>query len=457
MSQSDPAESSRELSRRGFLGLAAAGLSATALSACTGPSTSTDNGGGDAAKLDFTGVKPAGEITFWSSNPGASQEVTQQIIDAFHASQSDIKVQLVTAGSNYEDIAQKFQAAQAGGKLPDLVVLSDVWWFRYYLQDSIIPLDTLFTALDWDTSDYRDQLLTDYKYGGSIWAVPWARSTPLFYWNKAHWQAAGLPDRAPKTWDEFAEWAPKLKSANAGTQNAFQLPALAGYAGWSFQNVLWGRGGSWSAKDSFDITCDKPEAVAALQFLADAVYKNKWSGVAGKDSTNDLSAGAVSATVGSTGSLVGILKVAKFDVGAGFLPGGPAATSPVCPTGGAGVGIPKKIKPENQLAAATFIKFLTTPENTLKFAQATGYMPVRKSADPSSLIAKAPQAKVAIDQLAVTRNQDWARVFLPGADQEMANACAAILTKNGDVQSELSNLKAKLEGIYSSQVKPHLR
>jgi sn-glycerol 3-phosphate transport system substrate-binding protein len=457
MSLSQPAQPSTATSRRAFLGLAATGLSAAALAACSGPTTtSAGTSSPKVAPIDFTGVKPAGTITFWSSNPGSSQQVTQDIIDAFHRSQSDIRVQLVTAGSTYEEIAQKFQAAQAGGTLPDLVVLSDVWWFRYYMQDAIIPFDSLFTALQWDTTDFRDQLLTDYAYGGATWAVPWARSTPLFYWNKAHWKAAGLPDRAPQTWDELAAWAPKLQAANLGTQHAFQLPALPGYAGWSFQNNLWGWGGGWSAKGSFDITCDSTESVAALQFLADAVYKGKWSGVASKDATNDMSAGAVSATVGSTGSLVGILKVATFELGAGFLPGGPQATSPVCPTGGAGVGIPKKIKPENQLAAATFAKFLTSPENTLRFAQATGYMPVRKSVDTSSLVAKAPQARVAIDQLSVTRNQDWARVFLPGADQEMAKSCATILTQQGDVRSELTALRSTLEGIYNAQVKPNI-
>jgi sn-glycerol 3-phosphate transport system substrate-binding protein len=334
------------------------------------------------------------------------------------------------------------------------VVLSDVWWFRYYMLGSIIPLDSLIKTVGIETADYRDQLMADYQYSGGQWAIPWARSTPLFYYNKAHWASAGLPDRAPTTWAEFAEWAPRLQSAGTGVQHAFQHPALAGYAGWSFQNNLWGWGGAWS--NDWDITCDSQQSVAALQFLQDSVYKDGWAGVASTDSANDLSAGAVSATVSSTGSLVGILTASKFEVGAGPLPGGPVASTPVCPTGGAGVGIPKAIPKENQLAAATFVKFLTSPENTVSFAGATGYMPVRKSADVSSVVAKTPQSKVAIDQLAVTRVQDRARVFFPGADQEMGKSCAKILTQQGDVQTEMVALKKTLSGIYDQDVKPNL-
>ena len=447
------------LDRRKFLGLAGAFGTAAALAACGGPSTSSGGGGGAAAaeEVDWATITPAKEITFWSSNPGSSQAVTQQIIDAFHASQSDIKVNLVTAGKDYEEIAQKFQAAQAGGELPDLMVFSDVWWFRYKMLDSIIPLDGLVEAVGMETDDYRDGLWADYTYEDAQWAVPWARSTPLFYYNKAHWAAAGLPDRSPETWEEFTQWAPKLQAAGLGTQHAFQLPALAGYAGWSFQNVLWGWGGGWSAKESFDITCNSKESVEAITFLQDAVYSaDAWAGVASNDSVNDLTAGACSATIASTGSLVGILKAAGFEVGAGPLPGGPVETSPVCPTGGAGVGIPKDIPQENQLAAATFIKFLTSPENTVTFSQATGYMPVRKSADTDAIIAAAPQVEVALEQLDVTRTQDYARVFLPGADQEMAKTCANILTSQADVQSELDSLKTTLETIYTRDVEPNL-
>jgi sn-glycerol 3-phosphate transport system substrate-binding protein len=446
------------LDRRRFLGLAGLGLSAAALSACGGgPSTSGGGQAAAAAEVDWSSITPAKEITFWSSNPGASQAVTQQIIDAFHASQSDIRVTLVTAGATYEEIAQKFQAGQAGGQLPDVTIFSDVWWFRYYMLDSIIPLDGLIEAVGIDTSDYRDQLIADYQYQDAQWAIPWARSTPLFYYNKDHWSAAGLPDRAPETWQEFGEWGPRLQSAGVGTQRAFQLPALAGYAGWTFSNNLWGWGGGWGRPDSFDVTCDSPESVAALQFLQDAVYANGWAGVASNSAPNDLTALAVSSTTASTGDLVGIQKAATFPLGAGFLPGGPEETERICPTGGAGLGIPAGIPEENQLAAAMFIKFLTEPENAVTFSGGTGYIPIRKSADTTALLSGNPLLQVAIDQLEEkTRTQDRARVFFPGADQEMAEACANILTQQADVQSEMDTLKTTLTTIYDRDVKPNV-
>lgn len=451
----------RPLDRRSFLSLAGLGAGALALAACGGPSTSTPTSaapGGEstATGTDFGSVKPAAEITMWSNHPGGSEAVEQEIIKAFNASGAGITVKLVTAGANYEEVAQKFQTAQAGGSLPDLVIVSDVWWFRYWMSKSILALDPLLAAAKLDAASYRKGLWNDYRYGGAQWAVPYARSTPLFYYNKDHWAKAGLADRAPKTWAEFAEWAPKLQAAGTGAQHAFQLPALADYAGWTFQNNLWGNGAGWSAKDSFDITCDSADSVAALQVLADAVNKDKWAGVSAKSATDDLAAGAVSATIGSTGSLVGVQKVAKFNLGVGFLPGGPKATDNVCPTGGAGLAIPAGITPERQLAAATFLAYLTNPENTVKFSLATGYLPVREDADTKKVTDTNPLAQVAIDQLAHTRTQDYIRVFVPGADQEMAKACAAFLTQGKSVQESMTALKGTLQGVFDKDVKPKL-
>ncbi|MEU0313987.1 ABC transporter substrate-binding protein [Nocardioides sp. NPDC006273] len=443
------------LDRRRFLGLSALGISAAALSACGGGPSTTGGGNGRSTveQIDFSGVKPAKEITFWTSNPGDSIKVSTEIVDAFNSSQSDIRVKLVTAGADYEEIAQKFQTAQTGGDLPDIINLSDVWWFRYKMNDQIIPLDSLFEALEFDTDDYVDSLLGDYLYDDAHWAVPWARSTPLFYYNKDHWKKAGLSDQGPATWEEFDEWKTKLASAS-GAKFAFQLPALAGYAGWTMQNNLWGWGGGWSKEESFDITCSSAEAVEAISFLKDWVYKDKVAGVAGVDQIQDFAAGVASATVGSTGDLITAITSAKFDVGVAPLPAGPVEAERISPTGGSGVGIPKDISPERQLAAGTFIKFLTEPEQAIKFSEATGYVPIRKSADPAAIVKKTPQAQVAIDQLPNTRSQDYARVFLPGGDLEMANHMATILTENKDVQTELDSLKTALEKIYTDQVEP---
>jgi sn-glycerol 3-phosphate transport system substrate-binding protein len=443
------------LDRRHFLGQAGLGAGAAALAACGGPSTAGTADAVDAATIDFTGVKPAASIDFWTNHPGKSQDVEKAIIEKFHAKFPDIKVNLVTAGANYEEIAQKFQTSQAAKTgLPGLVVLSDVWWFRYFSNGSIIPIDGLVKQLDIKIDDFQQSLVDDYKYDHKQWALPYGRSTPLFYYNKDHFKAAGLPDRAPATWQEFAEWAPKLK-ATSGAQYAYIYPALAGYAGWTLQNNLWGWGGSWS-KD-WDITCDSKESVEALQWAQDSIYKDGWAGVSSKEAADDFAAGITSSTISSTGSLLGVLKAAKFNVGVGFLPGGPEAPSGVCPTGGAGLGIPSGITKEEQLAAATFLKFMTEPENTAAFSAATGYMPTRLSADMSAVLAATPQIKTAMDQLAATKVQDNARVFLPGADQEMAKSAAKILTQQGDVQATMTELKKTLEGIYTKDVKPKLK
>jgi sn-glycerol 3-phosphate transport system substrate-binding protein len=103
-----------------------------------------------------------------------------------------------------------------------------------------------------------------------------------------------------------------------------------------------------------------------------------------------------------------------------------------------------------------FIKFVGEPENTAAFSAATGYMPVLKSADMTAVLAKTPQIQTAIDQLAVTKVQDNARVFLPGADQEMAKAVAKIVTRQGDVKATMADLKKTLTGIYEKDVKPKL-
>ena len=197
--------------------------------------------------------------------PRISKALEEEFIAAFEAENPDIKVKLTDAGKNYEEVAQKYNAALSGGQVPDLVVASDVTWFNFALNEQLAPLDDLMDEVGADTADYVPSLYDEYVIDGQHFAVPYARSTPLFYYNKDMWQAAGLPDRGPKTWDEWnTDFAPKLAEANPDV-TPLVIPDGSLYMDWYFQGMVWSMGGSYS--NDFTMNMSSPETVKAGEFL----------------------------------------------------------------------------------------------------------------------------------------------------------------------------------------------
>ncbi|WP_207782773.1 ABC transporter substrate-binding protein [Phytoactinopolyspora limicola] len=443
------------LDRRRFLGLGAAGAAALALTACGGPSTGGDDDADDADAAstdDYRDLTPASEIKFWSVHPGNSREADEELIRRFQEANPDISVTLVTAGSNYEEVAQRFQTALQGDDRPDVLMLSDVWWFKYYLNGTITPLDALLEAEEVDVDDYHDTLIGDYQYDGRQWGMPYARSTPLFYYNKEHWAEAGLPDRGPETWDELDEWAEALEANLSGNQKVFHHVKGASYVAWIFQSIIWAFGGRYS-EDDFTITLDSDEAIAAGEYVRRQVNELGYAGVTPDDNIIDLSSGGISCTIGSTGSLSGLLEGSSFEVGAAFLP---EKEQFGCPTGGAGLSIPSGIDPERQLAAMRFIKFATEPENTAYYSESVGYMPVRKSAVDlmAEVFEREPQRRVALEQLEHTSPQDAARVYIPDGDQILGRGLERIMLQNEPADQAFDVVANELRASYEENVAP---
>ncbi|WP_037139947.1 ABC transporter substrate-binding protein [Rhodococcoides fascians] len=434
------------INRRGFLTLTGAAAAAAALAACSSPGTSS------------SGSEGSGEentINFWSSHPGKSQEFERELISRFQAENPGLTVNLIDGGKNYEEVAQKFNASLSGNDVPDVVVLSDVWWFNFALTGAIEPLDQHFSAAGVDSSDYVDSLLADYNWNGNHWALPYARSTPLFYYNKDVWAQAGLPDRGPASWQEFDEWGPRIQAVVGGGKLAHGWGNAVDYLGWTFEGPIWTFGGAYS--DGFTLKFDDPNTLAAGQFLKDMIHTKKYAAVS-NDIANDFGAGIIASTIASTGDLSGITQNAAFDFGTAFLPA--ADGQPGCPTGGAGLAIPSKISEERKVNALKFIDFFTNAASTSYFSQNTGYMPVRKSAqeDPSEIefLAANPNAKTAVDQLARTRSQDYARVFVPGGDKIIGTGLEQIALQNADVATTFAGVQDQLQQIIDRQITPNL-
>lgn len=426
---------------RALAGTAALSIAALVLTAC-GPDTSGDAAESEAT--DFSDVEPADEITFWTNHPGGSQDVENELIEEF-TEETGIEVNVVTSGANYEETSQRFQTAQ-GNAEADVVVLSDATWFPNYLNGSLMPVDDLLEAAEVDTSGYVEALYEDYLYEDAHYGVPYARSTPLFYYNADHYEEAGI-EAPPETWEEVAEVSEQLMEAGVA-DSAFTFPPQDEYPAWWMQNMAWGWGGAWSNEWDFSAVSSE-ETVEAIQFAQDAT--NDWANVASGDPADDFSAGATSQIVQSTGSLGGILESADFEVGTAFLPDGPAAEGET-PTGGAGLMIASDSTPERQLAAAMFAGHMSSAESTAKFSEATGYVPVHTDADMSDVYAETPQFETAVNQLERARVQDHARLFVPGGDLALSQALQEILTSDVDVEETLQGVQSELESIYESDL-----
>jgi sn-glycerol 3-phosphate transport system substrate-binding protein len=401
---------SRTFSRRKVLAGAAGGAAASALGH---PKRSTTFAA--PAVIQETGSQV--NVVYWGSYSGTLGEAEQAIVDMFNESQDDVVLEYQFQGS-YEETAQKLTAALQARQAPDVSLLSDVWWFRFYLASALAPLNDLIAANEIDTSDFVDSLYIEGVRDDVSWWLPMARSTPLFYYNVDAFAEVGL-EEAPEFWSQLVEVAPELvqKDGDTVTRAAFSHPNGASYIAWLFQGVIWQHGGRYSDPD-FTIRINEPEGVAAGEFYRSTVADG-WARMTA-DQETDFINGLAASMMASTGSMRQVTDGVgdKFEFRTAFLP---KAEEFGCCTGGAGLAIMAGSPPEKQEAAFQFIEFVTSTEGTTFWSQNTGYMPVRKSAVESeamlAFFAENPNFQTAVEQLPLTQPQDAARVFIPNGDQ----------------------------------------
>jgi sn-glycerol 3-phosphate transport system substrate-binding protein len=361
------------------------------------------------------------------------------VVDRFNQAQKDVQVTLQNQ-NDYATLANKLTTALQARNAPEVVLLSDVWWFKFYLSKTLQPLDDLMKAENINPSDYVDVFFKETVRAGKQVVLPFARSTPIFYYNKDAWAKAGLPDRGPKTWDEFiSDFAPKLKSQGV----AHGIGGAASYSAWVFQGVDWAYGGSYSDPD-FTIRIQEANSVKAGETWRSMV--NAGLAQPSQDPGTDFNSGANLSYLDSTAGLAGHESAAKFKVGTAFLPEGPVGFG--CCTGGSGMSIINTAPKEKQQAAMKFLAFATGTD-TIFWSQNTGYMPVRNAAlqsqEMKTFYEAHPNFKTTVDQLPKTRPQDSARELVPNGDNIIGKGLERIVANGEPADAVFKDIADQLE------------
>ncbi len=381
------------------------------------------------------------ELTLWTSfGSGVNGDAQAALIEDFNASQTDYSV-VAQLYENYEAIAGALITGLQTGDAPHVAILSDVWWFRFYLSQSIQDLTPWLGDLD--SEDYVESLFIEYARIGGQYAVPFARSTPLFYYNADALEAAGVSEEAVGTWTAFREAAPDI--IGGGIETAFLFGNAASYGAWVLQGPTWAFDGAYSTPD-FQMELTTEGSINTANFMQEFVTSGNALAVA--DPQTDFMNGVAAATMASTGSLGTITTgvADKFAIKTAFLP---EELNFGCCTGGAGLAMIAGLDETHQAGVLEYMKFATNPENAATWSQTTGYMPVRTSAIASeaeqTFLAENPNAAVAVEQLPLTQPQDSARVFVPNGDQILGRGWEQILVQTRPAEEVWAEVEAEFE------------
>ena len=326
----------------------------------------------------------------FSSSPAEDQTLRGVIDDYNKLGRNTVKVNIVP------EYDTALTTALAGGEPPDV----------FYVNDNKLPdlaksnaLEPIGDKID-NPDDIYDSLRQSFTYKGTNYCPAKDFSTLQLEYNTDELAAAGV--QPPKTWDELTEAAKKLTKPGR--------PGLVMGAEFYRWGVFLAQAGGWLTNDDVStMTADSPEAKQALQYLADghkagyfatpAQVGAGWGGEA-------LGKGKAAMTIEGNW-IVGAMKTdfPNLKYGVAELPTGPKGKGTmsfsVC------YGVAKAGK--HKAAAIDFVKFLTSPEQQLKFTKAFPVMPSRKSLAQQWLADK-PELKPFVS------GADYAKksVFVPG-------------------------------------------
>ena len=398
----------------------------------------------------------ATKIAFWHSMGGdIGGKAIPQMANDFNASQDQCYVEPIYQGS-YDDSLNKLKAGLQTNDTPAVVQLFDIATRLMVDLKVATPVQNYIDKENYDLSDLEPNVLAYYTIDGKQYSMPFNTSTPMLYYNKDMFKAAGLdPEKAPRTFDDV-EAAARAITHKDESGNTVYGAAFAVY-GWFFEQYLAVSGGMYADNNNgrdgvaTKATFNGPEGVNVMTWWKKMYDEGILANYGRKtvDTRNAFIAGQTAMFIDSTAVLRGILDSTegKFEVGTAYLPrpNEEAYNKYGTVIGGGSLWIINNRPQAEQDCAWEFIKFQSSPPEQAYWQTMSGYFPIRKAAYDEPLskewTAKYPQFKTAVDQLHLAPNNRVTNGGLigvfPTARQTVEGAIEEILAGKATPQEAL--------------------
>ncbi|NRO54415.1 Multiple sugar-binding protein [Lactobacillus helveticus] len=425
--------------------LAMAAVAALALVGTAACSNGNKNSSSSSEKIPSKITKKT-TVVFWNSMTGVQQTTLKQLTKDFEKKNPKITIKLENQGA-YNDLQAKINSTlQSPNNLPTITQAYPGWLWNAAQNKMLVDLTPYINNknVGWGSakaSDITPDLLDGAKIKGTQYGIPFNKSIETLTYNKTMFEKYGIK-KVPSTWEEFKDVAETIyKKSNHKVVGA-GFDSLSNY----YTIGMKDEGVNFSDKINFSGATSKK----VINYYADGIKKGYFR------------------TAGSEHYLSGPFanqKVAMFvgtSAGEGFVKQGVGNkfTYDVAPRPGkytlqqgTDIYMFNHASAEQKAAAFKYIKFLVSQSSQLKWANATGYIPVNEKTIKSKaykanksikLPAKLQDAMKHLYSVPVAKNSNAAYQQLDSIQQNIYAAAE----KGQNINSQIEAGKQKFDAAW---------
>ena len=352
-----------------------------ALAACGNDSKESSNG--DSDKI-VTSIDKDTTVTFWHAMNGAQEEALTKITEDFMKENPKIKIELQNQ-SQYPDLQAKINSTLPSPKdLPTISQAYPGWLWNASQDDMLVDLKPYMDdkTIGWgDQEEIRKPLLEGAQIEGKQYGIPFNKSTEALVYNADLLKEYGVA--VPKTLEELKEASKTIYEKSNHEVVGAGFDSLNNYYVIGMEN----KGEEFTK----DLKFDSKKSKEVIDYYLDGV-KDGYFRIAGSDKylSGPFANGKVAMFIGSIAGEGYVKKdtEGKFEYGVAPRP------EKINLQQGTDIYMFNSATAEQKSAAFMYLKYLSSPDVQLYWAEQTGYMPVLQSVLESEEYKKSPNTKV---------------------------------------------------------------
>lgn len=330
----------------------------------------------------------ATDIQWWHAMSGELGRQVDKLAADFNAKQTGYRIIPVYKGNYTETVTAAIFAFRSRSQ-PAIVQVNEIATATMMAaKGATYPVHELMRdqAESFSPSAYLPAITGYYTdTAGNMLSFPFNASTPILYYNKDLFRAAGLnPEEPPKTWPELGVAAKRLRAAGAVCGFTTAWPSWINVENFSaFHDIPVATKSNGLGGLDAVLVFNNPTMVRHIAQLAEW-QKTKVFDYSGRATAAEprFQKSECAIFLGSSGTRADILANSKFEVGYGMLPYWPDVTAAPQNSiiGGATLWVLRDRPREEYKGVAKFFAFLSQPEVQAAWHQKTGYLPITRAA-----------------------------------------------------------------------------